>query len=52
MRKLHEKFWNYLLENDRRWYVFVIVVCAMVGFVLGVLQQCFIDPLMLQLRAR
>lgn len=51
MRKLHEKLWNYLLENDRRWYVFVIVVCALVGFVLGSLDQVISSQVM-QLRAR
>ena len=51
MRKLHEKFWNYLLGNDRRWYVFVIVVCALVGFVLGSLDQVISSQVM-QLRAR
>lgn len=51
MRNL-KRFFSYVIEDDRRWLAFLIVVCTVFGFVLGALQQCLIDPLMLQLRAR
>lgn len=51
MRKLHEKFWDYLMENDRRWYTFVVVLFVTLGLVLGILDQVISSQVM-QLRAR